>query len=572
MKIKKILRFKILALLLCAAFSGHAVGQTTEFTYQGRFTDTTLPQPTNGTYQMQFSLFDSVNGGSQVGATLTYSSVQITNGIFTLNLNFGVASFGGEGRFLQINVFSPTANAYVPLNPRQAITSAPYAIKALSADLADDAANLGGLPANQYVTSADPRLNDDRNPTPGSSNYVQNRQTPQTSTSFNIDGNGTVGGTFTGNLINSASQYNIGNSRVLGVAGTNNTFAGFGAGPVNTGANNSFFGRSAGFDNTSGAQNTFLGSFTGANNTTGSENSFLGSGAGDTNTTGNLNSFLGKSAGTANTTGSSNTFIGRESGLTNTTGFFNTFAGRNSGDANTTGFQNTFFGANAGGANTAGNNNTFVGFNAGDANGACGENNNTLIGYNTSISCLFSPVSNSVAIGAGATVDASDTIVLGTGSTHVRVPGTVEELRITDYLETDRLYVNTLPGGGGTDICIRTSDRVISQCSSSIRYKDNIASFNSGLGLINRLRPVTFNWKSDGLFDLGLVAEEVATVEPLLATFENGRVEGVKYDRLGVVLVNAIKEQQAQIDLLQHQIKSLKSLLCSNKQAAEQCK
>jgi hypothetical protein len=155
----------------------------------------------------------------------------------------------------------------------------------------------------------------------------------------------------------------------------------------------------------------------------------------------------------------------------------------------------------------------------------------------------------------------------------------MDKLRISDYLQTDRLYVDTLPGGGGTDICIRTSDRVISQCSSSIRYKDNVAAFNSGLSLVNRLRPVTFNWKSDGKLDLGLVAEEVAEVEPLLATYVNGQVEGVKYDRVGVVLLNAVKEQQAQIEAQAKQIQQqqavidgLKKLVCAQNPNAEVCR
>lgn len=582
MKYTKAIRNIILSFIFCFATFSATNGQTTEFTYQGRLTDLSAAQPTGGTYQMQFALFDAAEGGNQIGATFSNPNVQVINGIFTVSLNFGAEAFSGASRFLQIRIFSTATNAYIALNPRQPLTSAPYALKSLNANTAETANNsnnLGGIAANQYVLTDDSRLSDDRNPTAGSGFYIQNTNSVQPAANFNIAGNGTAGGTLSGNAVNSATQYNIGNSRVLGVAGQNNTFTGFGAGNLNTGINNSFFGRSAGFDNTSGGQNSFFGSFSGANNTTGAENSFFGSGAGDTNTTGGLNSFFGKSAGSANTTGSSNTFIGRESGLANTTGFFNTFAGRNAGDANTTGAQNTFFGANSGGANLTGSNNTFVGFGSGNANNACLENNNTLIGYNANVSCAFNPISNSVAIGAGAIVDSSDTVVLGSSSAVVKIPGTVDKLRISDYLQTDRLYVDTLPGGGGTDICIRTSDRVISQCSSSIRYKDNIASFSSGLSLVKRLRPVTFNWKSDGTLDLGLVAEEVAEIEPLLATFADGRVEGVKYDRLGVVLLNAVKEQQTQIEAQAKQIErqqsvidNLKKLVCAQNPGAELCK
>ncbi len=86
--------------------------------------------------------------------------------------------------------------------------------------------------------------------------------------------------------------------------------------------------------------------------------------------------------------------------------------------------------------------------------------------------------------------------------------------------------------------------------------------------------------------DMGLVAEEVNAVEPLLtSTNAKGEVEGVKYDRVGVVLVNAVKEQQEQIEaqqakiaslekhaaLQQQQIELLTKLVCSGKAAPKSC-
>jgi hypothetical protein len=66
--------------------------------------------------------------------------------------------------------------------------------------------------------------------------------------------------------------------------------------------------------------------------------------------------------------------------------------------------------------------------------------------------------------------------------------------------------------------------------------------------------------------DVGFGAEDIAAVEPLLVTYnEKGEIEGVKYDRIVTVLVNAVKEQQAQID-------ALKKLLCGQNPDAEVCK
>ena len=95
-----------------------------------------------------------------------------------------------------------------------------------------------------------------------------------------------------------------------------------------------------------------------------------------------------------------------------------------------------------------------------------------------------------------------------------------------------------------------------------------MSKFSSGLNLIRQLRPVSFNWKTDGKRDMGLVAEEVAEVEPFYTTKnEQGEVEGVKYDRVGVVLVNAVQEQQTQIEALEKQIEKQNDLI--EKQKAE---
>jgi hypothetical protein len=50
-----------------------------------------------------------------------------------------------------------------------------------------------------------------------------------------------------------------------------------------------------------------------------------------------------------------------------------------------------------------------------------------------------------------------------------------------------------LGSGGSASLC-RNGTAQISVCSSSIRYKTNIADFSRGLNLVNRLRPVTFDW------------------------------------------------------------------------------
>jgi hypothetical protein len=127
-------------------------------------------------------------------------------------------------------------------------------------------------------------------------------------------------------------------------------------------------------------------------------------------------------------------------------------------------------------------------------------------------------------------------------------------------------------GGGTTQLC-EYFDGMIATCSSSLRYKTDVHSFSGGLDIVTRLRPIAFTWKAGGAHDVGLAAEEVEQVEPLL-TFRNdkGEIEGVKYNQLSAVFVNAIRDQQAQIEQQQVQIDALKGLVCQSHPDADVCR
>ena len=119
----------------------------------------------------------------------------------------------------------------------------------------------------------------------------------------------------------------------------------------------------------------------------------------------------------------------------------------------------------------------------------------------------------------------------------------------------------------------------LSTCSSSMRYKHQVETYGAGMEVVRRLRPITFTWKSDGARDLGFAAEEVAAIDPLLATYTaKGEIEGVKYRQLTTVLVNAANEQQRLIEQQQkrsseqqRQIDALVHLVCGQNPAAELC-
>ncbi len=98
----------------------------TAFTYQGRLTDG--GNPANGQYDFQFRLFDALTGGSAIG-TVNVGDQQVTDGLFTVQLDFGADMFKGEARYLAIGVRpGVSTGAYTVLAPRQPLTPAPYAL------------------------------------------------------------------------------------------------------------------------------------------------------------------------------------------------------------------------------------------------------------------------------------------------------------------------------------------------------------------------------------------------------------------------------------------------------------
>jgi len=107
------------------------------------------------------------------------------------------------------------------------------------------------------------------------------------------------------------------------------------------------------------------------------------------------------------------------------------------------------------------------------------------------------------------------------------------------------LKVNSYASASGTDLCINRN--VLSSCSSSFRYKENIENLTLGLDTVLNLRPVTFKWRGRDENDLGFVAEETAAVDPLLVTYKEGQIEGVRYNQLTSVLTNAIQQQQTKL-------------------------
>lgn len=126
----------------------------TEFTFQGQL------QAAGGsgvsTADFQCALFDSLNGGTQIGATEVKNNVALSNGNFTLTLEFGGSALNGDARFLQVSVRSPAgAGAFNTLSPRQVLSGTPYALQ--TRGIVVDSAGKVGIGTSSPLTKLDVR-------------------------------------------------------------------------------------------------------------------------------------------------------------------------------------------------------------------------------------------------------------------------------------------------------------------------------------------------------------------------------------------------------------------------------
>jgi hypothetical protein len=126
---------------------GATVG--TAFTYQGQLTDN--DEPADGDYDFEFKLHDDPTLDSQVGSTIYVDDKEVTDGLFTVLLDFGSGVFTGEARYLEIGVRpGDSTGAYTTLAPRQELTPAPYAQYALDSLSTE---SLQGHPVSDTVPS-----------------------------------------------------------------------------------------------------------------------------------------------------------------------------------------------------------------------------------------------------------------------------------------------------------------------------------------------------------------------------------------------------------------------------------
>ncbi len=137
-------------LLLMLVLAGCNLAVASPITYQGQLRDG--GQPAEGSYDLQFCLFDADEEPVPLACTGQFNNVQVSAGLFTLELDFGPDRFLSEPRLIEIRVRRAGAGGFSILAPRQRLRPTPRAQHAGAADQVDWS-GLSGVPELGTVTS-----------------------------------------------------------------------------------------------------------------------------------------------------------------------------------------------------------------------------------------------------------------------------------------------------------------------------------------------------------------------------------------------------------------------------------
>jgi hypothetical protein len=323
-------------------------------------------------------------------------------------------------------------------------------------------------------------------------------------------------------------------------------------------------------------------------------NFFAGQNSGNLTTTGTDNVGIGANVLQSITTGSSNVAIGSGAGLTSTPA-----------NANTTGGNNVYIGYNAGpGTTTQLSNTTALGSNA-----IVTQNDTVIIGCIAgSNNCTTSP-----NIGIGTTTpDQALQIDRGAAKSHIHITNNATGHTTTDgyFLGLDSIgsgyvlnYMNMpmyIGVNGSPQITIRpttgnvgisnqsagyllhvgsssvTSGTSVARfenaggtctvtpntaggitCTSDIRRKKNIQGYSGALDVINQIDVKQYNMLADAdgtPQQIGVIAQQLEKVVPSLVNTDKEGYKSVSYSGLTPILLQAIKEQQKQINDLKKEV------------------
>lgn len=168
--------------------------------------------------------------------------------------------------------------------------------------------------------------------------------------------------------------------------------------------------------------------------------------------------------------------------------------------------------------------------------------------------------SGNVSIGTGFTATPAQGLVLSPASNsflavgHASGSATGTYYHIFNYNGT---VIGTVSQNGTTGVLYNTT--------SDYRLKENVQPISNGLDRVAQLKPVTYQWKSDGSDGEGFIAHELAEVCPLAVSGEKDAVDadgkiipqGIDPSKVVAVLTAAIQELKAELDSVKSQLAAL---------------
>ena len=92
---------------------------------------------------------------------------------------------------------------------------------------------------------------------------------------------------------------------------------------------------------------------------------------------------------------------------------------------------------------------------------------------------------------------------------------------------------------------------------SDERLKKDIVPITDAVEKVKQINGVAFTWKKDNTKDIGVIAQNVEKVVPELVSTDNQGMKSVKYGNIVALLIEAVKEQQKQIDELKAKVAQL---------------
>ena len=164
------------------------------------------------------------------------------------------------------------------------------------------------------------------------------------------------------------------------------------------------------------------------------------------------------------------------------------------------------------------------------------------------------------------TIDISSQTNLGvtdtTGQTGINftlsgddITGTLAGLGTSADVQFDSFGVGT--AASGTTGEIRATGDITAYYSSDKRLKDNITPLSNAINKINQIGGYEFDWNSNSSHsghDVGVIAQEIEAVLPEVVVTRDNGYKAVRYEKIVALLIEAIKDQQSQIDELKSRL------------------